>query len=89
MKITQKEKPAAVFGTWEVYPDGTLIGKLKGPGGKEHEVEIYPDRLTEPDLLLAIHADRLSDDWNNIIPAFFEACRLAGVKSLTINTDFE
>jgi len=89
MKIAKKDQPYAVFGSWEVYTDGTLQGKYTTPSGRESTIHIYPERLAEPDLLLSIMADKATAEWNNLMPAFLLACRLAGIKSLTIKTDFE
>ena len=89
MKVVAKESPVEVFGGWEVYRDGSLQCILKTASGRETRLHIYPDRLSEPDLLLSLMADKVTEEWNNLMPAFMLACRLAGVTSVTIRTDFE
>jgi hypothetical protein len=83
------DPPAAVFGPWEVYQDGTMKRRYKTPTGKEQLIHIYPDRLTEPDLVLNLMANRIESEWNNLMPALFTAFRFAGIPNINIQIDFD
>lgn len=90
-KPPEKEQlPAAVFGALRVEQDGTIRGTYITRDGKTRSLHIYPDRLTEKMNLLSIHVDRPApEQWGDIMQSFFLACRLAGVKNVNIQTDFE
>lgn len=82
--------PAAVYGMIRVEQDGTIKGCYTAGDGKKRTLHIYPDRLTDEYLLMSLHADRVNPtEWGDIMQAFFLACRLAGIKKATIQTDFE
>jgi hypothetical protein len=90
MKVRKIENPPiAVYGPWEVYPDGTLKRIYKTRTGREEFIHIYPDRLTEPDLVPELIANGVENEWNNLMPAIFTACRMAGVQMLNIKIDFD
>lgn len=82
MKPVKKEIPYAVYGGWEVWPDGTLKSIYTNPSGRQSQIEIYPQSLADEDLFLKLHAERAVDDWNDFIEAFFTACELSGTKSI-------
>jgi hypothetical protein len=77
MKPTAPEPvPVHSFGDWQVMPDGSIHNPRR-------RMVIYEDRLTDPGLLISLHANkRTATDWNNFIPAFFLACRIAQVESI-------
>lgn len=82
--------PYAVFGTWEVSPDGTIRSTYISPVGRESPVTIYPEMLREPDLIITMHAEHAIDDWNYFMPAFLTACQVAGVTNIkNFQTVFE
>lgn len=86
------KKPTAAghFGRWTVESDGTITGSYTTGGKNRKLVRIYPDRLSEADILLSFHADRMPpEEWSNFMPAWFLACRLAGITRTEIQTDFE
>lgn len=90
MKITKKEIPYAVFGTWEVWQDGTLKSVYVNPSGRGSTINIYPEMLAEPDLFLNLHADGTVKDWNDFIEAFFTACEITKIKYIkNFQTGFE
>lgn len=76
MKITKKELPHAVFGTWEVWQDGTLTSIYSNPSGRQSTITIYPEKLTEPDLFITLRAEKAVNDWNDFVDAFFTACEV-------------
>ena len=82
MKPAKIEIPYAVYGGWEVWPDGTLKSTYTNPSGRQSKIEIYPESLGDPDLILRMHAERVIDDWNDFIEAFFTACQVSGTKSI-------
>jgi hypothetical protein len=91
MKVRKIENPPfAVYGPWEVYADGTLKRRYKTPLGREELIHIYPDRLSEPDLIINLMVNRVETEWNNLMPAFFTACRMAGIKTIpNFQIDFD
>jgi hypothetical protein len=91
MKVIKLEvKPVAVFGSWEVYADGTLKGSYKNPSGRASVIAIYPDRLDEGDLFANVIADGMTTELNNLILAYFKACKMAGIKQIpNFLIDFE
>ncbi len=80
----EPDQPVQSFGDWDIMPDCTLRNNKR-------RIIIYGDRLMEPDLLLTLHSDRVANnDWNDIMPAFFFACKLAGIVSINnFQTDFQ
>ena len=65
---------------WEITEDGDLR-EIHG------DYTIAHDRLTENDWIL--HLDgRRGVDLNTFIPAYFEACRRAGIRELKIITHY-
>jgi uncharacterized protein with von Willebrand factor type A (vWA) domain len=83
MKIVKKaDIPYSVYGAWEVWPDGTIKSIFRNPVGRESRIEIMPEILSSPDLLLVMHAEGSVDNWNDFMNAFFEACRLAKIKTI-------
>lgn len=90
MKVTKIEEPVQVFGIWKVYADGTIRGGYRTPSGRESTITIYPEMIQKEDSLFTKYTDRVVMDWNDFIPAFFKACKLAGIKSIpNFKTDFE
>ena len=47
---------------------------------------IYAERLAEPFWILHLLSSKKWFDANTFIPAYFEACRRAGIKKVTILT---
>lgn len=88
MSQTKQPEQFQEFGRWRVFSDGTLKGKYFSPSGRESELTIYPDRLNEPDLFLRMLAERATD-FNDFLPAFFDACEKAGIHSINkVQTTF-
>lgn len=90
MSIEKRPEVAGVFGAWVVEVDGTIHGTYETSTGKKRTVHLYPERLAEPGILLSLYADRMAPaEWAQFMPAFFLACRLAGITQVAIQTDFE
>ena len=76
-------EPLHVFGDWTVQPDGTLRNARR-------RIEIYPDRLDDPRLIVTLHATRIASfDWNNFMPAYLHALAVTGRKQVTFDIDFD
>lgn len=86
-----KKQPAAgFFGRWTVLTDGTITGEYDSKTAKRDKILIYPDRLTEPQIILSLLADRINpEDLGHFMYAFELACRLTGITRTEIQTDFE
>lgn len=92
MKSPKKEIPIpyAVYGGWQVWPDGTLKSVYTAPTGKQSDICIYPESLADADLMLRLHAEQVVENWNDFIVAFFTACQISGTKSIkNFQTTFE
>ena len=64
---------------WEISPKGDLVGW--------GYYWITSDRLNENDWILHL-MEKAAFDANTFIPAYFEACRRAGIKEITIITHY-
>jgi len=82
MKPAKKEIPFAVYGGWEVWADGTLKSMYTNPAGRQSQLNIYPESLADPDLFIRLLAERVIEDWNDFIQAFFTACQVSGTKQI-------
>jgi hypothetical protein len=69
------------FGKWTVYRDGTM-------DYDNGRYDIAADRLTEEDWIYHLHSKGWID-WNEFIPAYFQALAIQGVRELKIRIGFE
>ena len=73
--------PVSKHGDWEVMP----TGELRNP---KRRIRISPDRLKEGSWWATFRAKTwAADEWNNLMPAFFEACEYAGIAQINIKID--
>lgn len=82
MSEKSKIEPVASYGDWRVMADGEIRHVVK-------RLRIYPDRLREPDWWVKLHYGHpwMANEWNFFIPAWAQACELAGIKQVTIQTE--
>jgi hypothetical protein len=75
--MAQEPDPPKRFGEWEVCQKGTMINNKQG-------YEIEHDRLTESDWWAFFYTEP-NFSWNEFIPAYFYACKMAKVEKLNLN----
>lgn len=72
-------KPVATYGDWKVFADGEIRNT-------KHQLRMQPQRFREPDWCIKLHRNYpwMVEGWNTFMPAFFRACKLAGIEEVTI-----
>lgn len=72
-------KAVETYGDWQVFPNGEIRNAKR-------QLRILPNRLKEPDWFLKLYQyPWMVSGWNTFIPAFIEACDLAGIEIVTID----
>lgn len=80
INIANIEPTKANFGDWEITKDGGLLYVPR-------DYYIAKDRLTEPFWITHL-AGKVWIDFNEFIPAYFQALRNAGINQLNITTHY-
>lgn len=77
-----KSKETMTFGKWTVEPCGDMIYD----GGR---YTIYDNRLAWDEWILHLMSSKKWIDFNDFIPAYFQALQNAGIKELKIITSYQ
>jgi hypothetical protein len=75
--MAKKNEPVKRFGGWLIYENGDMYQQ-------NFEYEITFDRLNESDWW-SFFVTEPNFNWNEFIPAYFYACKLAKVETLNLN----
>ena len=80
------DQPVKEVGKWKVLSDGTLKGEYTNPAGITSELTIYPDKLSDENLIFRLYKYQAvaKGDWFDFIGAFVAACELIGLDQITV-----
>lgn len=83
---TSTDQPIKEVGNWKVLGDGTLKGEYTNPAGITSELTIYPDKLSDENLIFRLYKYQAvaKADWHDFIGAFVAACEIIGLNHITV-----